>query len=57
MRTFVIITDGKHYALKEKISNNIFGRWIFVSKSLDRVKRFAKEHGVTVSAIGDIYEV
>ena len=54
MRTFVIITDGKHYALKEKISNNIFGRGIFVSKSLDRVKRFAKEHGVIVSDIGDI---
>lgn len=56
-KQYVIITIGKAYTLKEKISNGFFSAGIYRSKDLDKVKQFATAHNMEVVAIGDIYEV
>lgn len=56
-KQYVIITIGKAYTLKEKISNVFFGAGIYRSKDLNKVKQFTADHKMNVVAIGDIYEV
>lgn len=57
MKKYVIIKIGSKYTLKEKISKGFFGAGLFVSKDLQKVKDFAQENNIEISAIGDIYEV
>ena len=57
MKNYVIITCGKRYVLKEKIKDGFFSAGLFASKDLNKVKSFAEEKSMHVSAIGDIYEV
>lgn len=56
-KQYVIITVGKTYTLKEKISRDLFGVGIYRSKDINKVKEFAAEHAMDIVAIGDIYEV
>lgn len=57
MKNYVIIKNGSKYVLKEKISKGFCGAGLFVSKDLQKVKDFAQENNMEVSAIGDIWEV
>lgn len=56
-KQFVIIEIGKAYVLKQKIASGLFGAGIYRSKDLNKVKEYAANNNLTVSAIGDIYEV
>ena len=57
MKQYVIIKIGKAYTLKMKHSSGIFGPGIFRSKDLNKVKEYANDSNLAVTAIGDIYEV
>lgn len=57
MKSYVIISVGKRYVLKEKISEGFFGKGLFASKNLETIKDFANKNNFSVVAVGDIYDV
>ena len=57
MKQYVIIQIGNAYTLKQKLQPGFFGPGIYRSKDLDKVKQYAAENNMNVTAVGDIYEV
>ena len=57
MKQYVIIKNGSKYSLKERIAHGFYGYGIFISKDLNKVKTYAKNNNIEISAIGDIWEV
>ena len=57
MKQYVIILIGNAYTLKQKLQPGFFGPGIYRSKDLDKVKQYAAENNMNVTAVGDIYEV
>lgn len=56
-KQYVIIKIGRAYTIKQKINSGIFGAGIYRNKDLEKVKQYAVENNMNVTAIGDIYEV
>ena len=56
-KQYVIIKIGGSYTIKQKINSGIFGVGIYRNKDLEKVKQYAVENNMNVTAIGDIYEV
>lgn len=56
-KQYVIIKIGRVYTLKQKINSDFFGSGIYRNKDLEKVKQYAEENNMNVTAIGDIYEV
>lgn len=57
MKQYVIIQIGNAYTLKQKLASGLFGPGIYRSKDLDKVKQYAAENNMYITATGDIYEV
>ena len=56
-KQYVIIKIGKTYTIKQKINKDFFGVGIYRNKDLEKLKQYATENNMNVTAIGGIYEV